>query len=198
MDIILSKERVDVQECDVLVTGFFKDERPLKGSSGWIDWRLNGKLSRLLMEKKLTGDWKEATLIPTQGRVIPRLTLVLGLGEVKEYNYLRLRELSLHVLEILKKLEAVNVCLSLPYEESYHVGCGKLAEVLIRGIADCINLSGYPFNGEWIKKLRLHFAEGEEHLSEVLSGVQTAKSILTKRIPMRILTPSQTAGRKES
>jgi hypothetical protein len=198
MDIILSKERVDVQECDVLVTGFFKDERPLKGSSGWIDWRLNGKVSRLLMEKKLTGDWKEATLIPTQRRVIPRLTLLLGLGEVKEYNTLRLRELSPHLLEILKKLEVINVCLSLPYEESYYLGCGKLAEVLIRGIADCTNLSGHPFNGEWIKRLRLHFAEGEEHLSEVLSGVQTAKSILTKRIPIRILTPSQTAGRKES
>jgi len=198
MDIILSKERVDVQECDVLVTGFFKDERPLKGSSGWIDWRLNGKLSRLLMEKKLTGDWKEATLIPTQGRVLPRLTLLLGLGEVKEYNYLRLRELPPHLLEILKKLDAINVCLSLPYEESYHVSCGKLAEVLIKGIADCLNLSGYPFNGEWIKKLRLHFAEGEEHLSEVLSGVQTAKTILTRRIQIRISTPSQGAGRKES
>ena len=59
MDVILSKERVDVQECDVLVTGFFKDERPLKGSSGWIDWRFNGMLSQFLMEKKLTGDWKE-------------------------------------------------------------------------------------------------------------------------------------------
>jgi hypothetical protein len=31
MDVILSKERVDVQECDVLVTGFFKDERPFNG-----------------------------------------------------------------------------------------------------------------------------------------------------------------------
>ena len=81
MDVILSKERVDVQECDVLVTGFFKDERPLKGSSGWIDWRLNGMLSRFLMEKKLTGDWKETTLIPSQGRVMPRMILLLGLGK---------------------------------------------------------------------------------------------------------------------
>ncbi len=189
MDIILSKERVDVQECDVLVSGFFMDERPLKGSSGWIDWRLNGKLSRLLMEKKLTGDWKEATLIPTQGRIMPPLTLLLGLGEMKEYTYLRLRELPPHLLEILKKLDAINVCLSLPYEESYSVSCGKLAEVLIKGIADCLNLSGYPFNGEWIKRLRLHFAEGEEHFSEILSGVHTAKSILTKRIQVRISTP---------
>ena len=198
MDIILSKERVDVQECDVLAIGFFKDERPLKGSSGWIDWRLNGKISRLLLEKKLTGDWKEATLIPTQGRVVPRLALLLGLGELKEYNTLRLRELSLHLLEILKKLEAVNICLSFPYEESCHVGCGKLAEILIRGMADCINLNGYAFDGEWIKKLRIYFAEGEEHLSEVLSGVQTAKSVLRKRIPIRILTPSHTTGWKES
>jgi hypothetical protein len=189
MDIILSKEKVDVQECDILVTGFFKDERPLKGSSGWIDWRLNGKLSRLLMEKKLIGDWKEATLIPTQGRVIPRLTLLLGLGGVKEYNHLRLRELPPHLLEILKKLDAFNICLSLPYEGDYNVGCDKLAEALIGGIADCLDLRGYSFPGEWIKKLRLHFAEGEEHFSEVLSGVHTAKSILTKRIPVRILTP---------
>jgi len=55
MEIILSRERVDVQEVDVLVAGFFSDERPLKGSCGWIDWRFNGMLSQLLMENKLTG-----------------------------------------------------------------------------------------------------------------------------------------------
>jgi hypothetical protein len=191
MDVLLSREKVDVQECDVLVTGFFKDERPLRGSSGWIDWRLNGKLSRFLMEKKLTGDWKEMTLIPSQGRVMPRMILLVGLGEVKEYSYLRLRQLPPHLLETFKKLGALNVCLSLPYEESYNVDCGKLAEVLLEGIADCSDLSGSPFNGEWIKKLTLHFAEGEEHLSEILSGVQTAKSVLTERIQISIFTPSR-------
>jgi hypothetical protein len=191
MDIILSKERVDVQECDLLVTGFFRDERPLRGSSGWIDWRFNGKLSRFLMEKKLSGDWKETTLFPSQGRVMPRMILLLGLGEVKEYGYLRLREIPFHLLEILKKLDAFNVCLSLPYEGSTNVNCGKMAEVLIEGIANCLDLGGDPFNGEWIKKLRLYFAEGDEHLSEILSGVHTAKAALTERIQIRILVPSQ-------
>jgi len=69
------------------------------------------------------------------------------------------------------------------------VSCGRLAEALIGGIADCLDLREYSFPGEWIKRLRLHFAEGEEHFSEVLSGVHTAKSILTKRIPIKILTP---------
>lgn len=190
MDIILSKERIDAQECDVLVTGFFKDERPLRGSTGLIDWRLNGMLSRSLIEKKLTGDWKETTLIPSQGRVMPRMILLLGLGEVKEYSYLRLRELSTHLLETLKKLDALGVCLSLPYEESYNVDCGKLAEVLLEGIVDCSDLSGFPFDGEWIKNLRLYFAEGEENFLEIFLGVQTAKSILEERIQIRIFTPS--------
>lgn len=140
MDVILSGERVDDQDCALLVIGFFKDERPLKGSSGWIDWRLNGMVSRFLMKKRLTGEWKETTLIPSQGRIQPRMILLLGLGELKEYSYPRLRELSPYLLETLKKLGTDSVCLSLPYEGSTQVDCGKLTEVLIEGMVDCLDL----------------------------------------------------------
>jgi hypothetical protein len=191
MDVILSTERVDVQECDLLVTGFFEDERPLKGSNGWVDWRLNGLLSHFLIEKKMTGDWKEVTLIPSQGRMAPRMILLLGLGRVKEYSYLRLREICSYLLETLKRLKTSNVCLSFPYEETYNVDCGKLTEVLIEGIADCLDLDRYPSNEEWFKGLRLFFAEGEERFSEILLGVQTAKSILEGRLKIRIFAPSE-------
>ncbi len=191
MDIIVSPEKAEVQECDLLVAGIFKDERPLRGSSGWIDWRLNGVLSRYLIAKKLTGDWKETTLIPSQGRMMPRMILLLGLGEVKEYSYLRLRELTPPLLETFKKLGAFNVCVSLPYEESSLVDCGKSAEVLIEGIADCLDLNQGLLDEAWIHRLRLFFAEGEEHFSEILFGVQTAKSILKDRIEIRIFVPSE-------
>jgi hypothetical protein len=190
MDVILSAEKVDVQECDLLVTGFFEDERPLKGSSGWIDWRLNGLLSHFLIEKRLTGHWKEVTLIPSQGRVAPRMILLLGLGKVKEYSYLRLREICSYLLETLKRLKASDVCLSFPYEENYNVDCGKLAEVLIEGIADRLDHERYPSNEEWIGGLRLFFAEGEERVSKILLGLQTAKSILEGRLKIKIFTPS--------
>jgi hypothetical protein len=190
MDVILSTEEPDVQKCDVLVTGFFQDERPLKGSSGWMDWRLNGMLSRFLIEKRLTGDWQEKFLIPTQGRVMPRMILLLGLGKVREYSYLRLRELSPYILEILKKLNTSNICLSLPYEEDCNVDCGKLIEVLIEGIADCLDLDQYSFDQEWVKGLRLFFAEGEERFPEILLGVQTAQSILEDKLKIRIFAPS--------
>jgi hypothetical protein len=188
MEIILSKEKVDVQECDVLVTGFFRDERPLKGSSGWLDWRLNGMLSQLLIENKLTGDWKEATLIPSRERILPKMILLLGLGEVKRYSYLRLRELSPYLLDTLRKLGWLNVCLSFPYGESYHVDYRKIVESLIEGIADEFNHQKNLnlFEEEWTRRLRLHFAEGEEVFSEILLGVQTAKSIFGDRIQIKI------------
>ena len=190
MEIILSKERVDVQECELLVTGFFKDERPLKGASGLVDWRFNGKFSRFLIENRLSGDWSETILVPSQGRVTPRMILLLGLGELREYGSLRLREVPLRLLQILKRLDAFDICLSLPYGEGTKVNCGKMAEVLIEGIVNGLVFNGHPSDGRRIKNLRLYFAEGEEHLPEILSGVQTAKSILTDRVQIRISQPA--------
>ncbi len=190
MDIILSKEKVDAQNCDLLVTGFFRDERPLKGSSGWIDWRFNGMLSRFLAEDKLTGDWKEATLIPSRERIFPRMILLLGLGEVKRYGPLRLIELSPFLLDTLRKLGWGDVCLSFPYGDGYPVEGRKIVESLIEGIANDL---GHPntFLGDgWAKRLRLFFAEGEEVFPEFLSGAQTAKSIFGGRIQMRVSVSS--------
>src|SRR3972149_3268347 len=173
MDIILSKEMVDAQECDVLVSGFFGDERPLKGSSGWIDWRFNGMLSQLLMENKLTGDWMETTLIPSRERILPKMILLLGLGEVKRYNDLRLRKLSSYLLNTLRKLGWRNVCLSFPFGESYRVDCRKMVESVIEAIADGLEQHESLFEEGWVRRLRLYFAEGEEVFPDILLGAQT-------------------------
>jgi len=193
MEIILSKEKVDVQECDALVAGFFSDERPLKGPSGWIDWRFNGMLSQLLMENKLSGDWMEATLIPSQERILPRMILLLGLGQAKSYGYLRLRNLSSYLLDTFRKLGWLKVCLSFPCGEGYHVDCRKIVESLIEGIADALEQKGSLFEEGGMKRLRLYFAEGEEVFPEILSGAQSAKSIVGKRIQIEISVPSETS-----
>ncbi len=83
MEVILSTLQADAYECEILVVGFFEDERPLRGSTGWVDWRLNGVLSRYLLEKKLLGIWKEMILIPSQARILSPLILLVGLGKSK-------------------------------------------------------------------------------------------------------------------
>jgi hypothetical protein len=189
MDVIISKESIDLQGSDLLVTALFKDERPLRGSIGWVDWRLNGVLSRFLIENRLTGEWRERTLIPSQGRVSPKAILILGLGQIKEYSYLSVREVVPFVVETLKNMRASNLCFSLPYGDEYNVDCGKLTEVLLEGITDSLDQS--PSDREWIENLTLFFGEGEKRFSEILLGVQTAKSILTDRLQIRILTHSE-------
>lgn len=190
MDIILSIEDVDLQESELLVTGFFQDERPLKGTSGLIDWRLNGMLSHLLKERKMTGEWQETTLIPSHGRVIPPLILLLGLGKVREYSTLRLRDLFPRLFETLRNLKSSKVCLSFPSDETYNVDCGKSAEVLLEGMADCIS-SGLSLDEDWANKLQVFFVVEEEKFPEILLGVQTAQSILKDRLKMRIFTASE-------
>lgn len=189
MDVIISKESIDLQESDLLVTALFKDERPLRGSTGWVDWRLNGVLSRFLIENRLTGESRERTLIPSQGRVSPKAILILGMGKIKEYSYLSVREVVPFVVETLKNMRASNLCFSLPYGDEYNVDCGKLTEVLLEGITDSLDQS--PSDREWIENLTLFFGEGEKRFSEILLGVQTAKSILTDRLQIRILTHSE-------
>jgi hypothetical protein len=187
MEVILSTRKVDVQECEVLVTGLFEDERPLRGSSGWVDWRLNGRISRCLIEKRLVGMWKETTLIPSEGRILPPLILWVGLGKVREYSYPRLRELFPYLLETLKKLNVSKICFSLPEDTEHQVEPGKLAEVLMEGIADSMDETDASERESWIKGLQLFFAEGAEQYSETLLGVQTARSILEDRLDIRIL-----------
>ena len=191
MDIILSIEEVDLQECDLLVTGFFSDERPLKGTSGLIDWRLNGMLSRFLGEGRMTGEWQETTLIPSRARTTPPLLLLLGLGKLRDYSYLRLRSLFPYLFDTLKNLKSTKICLSFPYEGGYNVDCGKSAEVLIEGIADCSHSNSSRFEEGWADKLQLFFSVEEEKFPEILLGVQTAQSILKDRLKIRIFTSSQ-------
>jgi hypothetical protein len=194
MEVILSTRQVDVQECEVLVTGFFEDERPLRGSSGWVDWRLNGRISRCLSEKRLLGTWKEMTLIPSEGRILPSLVLWVGLGKVKEYSYPRLRELFPYLLETLKKLNVSKICFSLPEDAEHQVEPGKLAEVLMEGIADIVDEADASRKEPWAKGLQLFFADEEERSSEILLGVQTAQSILEDRLSIRILVPPEEKG----
>jgi hypothetical protein len=190
MDIILSIEDVDLQECELLVTGFFQDERPLKETSGLIDWRLNGMLSHLLKEGKMTGEWQETTLIPSHGRVIPQLILLLGLGKVRDYSTLRLRDLSPRLFQTLRNLKSSKVCLSFPSNERYKVDCGKSAEVLLEGMADRFK-SESSQDEDWAGKLQLFFTVEEEKFPEILLGVQTAQSILKDRLKIRIFTASE-------
>src|SRR4051812_50168900 len=61
------------QAPEALVLPFFSDERPLRGAAGLCDWRLCGRLSRLLLGGRGRGNWGETTLYPPVVAGGPRL-----------------------------------------------------------------------------------------------------------------------------
>lgn len=58
----------------------FQDERPLRGLAGYLDWRLCGGLSRILLEGRFTGVEGDALLFPTWGCVPPGRIFCFGAG----------------------------------------------------------------------------------------------------------------------
>ena len=65
---------------DGAVAVVFQDERPLTGLAARADWRLNGFLSRLLVDNRFSGDRGEWLLVHTQGRLSFTHLFLVGLG----------------------------------------------------------------------------------------------------------------------
>jgi hypothetical protein len=89
----------------VLVLPFFADERPLRGAAGLCDWRLCGRLSRMLGQGRVQGGFGEATLYPPGRRLAFPLLLLFGLGPIDQFDERRAREASRRIQEMLPRLK---------------------------------------------------------------------------------------------
>ena len=65
---------------DLAIVGFSTTDRPLRGAAGRADWRLCGRLSRLIASGRIEGHAGEAALLPGGGGLRAPLLLALGLG----------------------------------------------------------------------------------------------------------------------
>lgn len=111
----ISSENLDQVERDLVLVTVFEDERPLKGLAGFLDWRLCGALSQLMLDHHFDGKKGESLLMPSQGRVSPKEILVLGLGQKEN---LKTESLPQQVQVLLTKLlakKSTSFCLSLSH-----------------------------------------------------------------------------------
>ncbi|HZH03532.1 MAG TPA: M17 family peptidase N-terminal domain-containing protein [Myxococcaceae bacterium] len=98
-----------------------EDERPLRGMAGFADWRMCGKLSRVLMENFFKGELSETLLLPTDGRLaLPRI-FAFGLGSAQALSGDRIAEALTHAGRALSRAGIQSVAMELP-------GAGLVAE----------------------------------------------------------------------
>jgi hypothetical protein len=100
---------------DAIALAFFSDERPLRGAAGLVDWRLCGRLSRLLKAGKLSGRRGETLMLPPAGRrlTFPRVFL-FGLGDSDGWSDDRYRQEVRRIRDVLHRAGIVRYAVQPP------------------------------------------------------------------------------------
>lgn len=89
-------DKIEAQ-CAVITS--YSDQRPLSGNAALLDWRLNGRLSRILLANRFDGCFKESLLMPAEGRIRSREILFVGLGEKASFGESHVPVFSQYLLE---------------------------------------------------------------------------------------------------
>jgi hypothetical protein len=124
----LTLEAVDQAAAESLCLFIGADERPLTGLAGLADWRLSGRLSRLLRSGALTGTTGEAVLTPPGARLGFKKLFVFGLGTIGQDE----SALAQQVGEGLRKIAQAGVqeaALQLPPRLSPEAGIAAILSV---------------------------------------------------------------------
>jgi len=127
----LDLARWDEAQRDCLVLPVFRDDRPLRGAAGLADWRLCGKLSRLLRASRATAEPGETMLLPPGRRLRFQRILWFGLGDAKGYNDDRFRR-DLHwILDVVTRAGAKDWAVQAPGRASGLIGARRAVEIIL-------------------------------------------------------------------
>lgn len=117
-----SLERValpaDALSGNSVVALYFADQKPLRGPAAQLDWRLDGQLTRMLLNGEIRGRAGEHVMLQNNGKL--KADWVLFVGGGKWHGLCRETHASLvrHMLNAVRKAGLKDVALSfMPHEE---------------------------------------------------------------------------------
>jgi hypothetical protein len=127
----LDLARWDEVARDCLVLPVFKDDRPLRGAAGLADWRLCGRLSRLLKTNRASAEAGESMLLPPGRRLKFSRILWFGLGESKGYSDERFKKDLAWILQVVAKAGVTSWALQAPGRASGMIGARRAVELML-------------------------------------------------------------------
>jgi len=127
----LDLARWDESARDALVLPVFKDDRPLRGAAGLADWRLCGRLSRLVKSNRATAESGEALLFPPGRRLPFSRILWFGLGDARGYTDERFRKDLAWILEVVTAAGVGDWALQAPGRASGLIGARRAVEIML-------------------------------------------------------------------
>jgi Cytosol aminopeptidase family, N-terminal domain. len=122
-----------------LVLGIFSDEKPPRGICGFIDWRLNGMISREIKQGRITGDFMEKILIPFPRRIGTEMLFLFGLGKLSDTNYDRIYTAARHIAGTVDTMLINNFSFDLPGVDRSDLTCAGTVEAMVTGFFDFLS-----------------------------------------------------------
>lgn len=113
MKLSFTSQPIDKIPAELIVLMHYENDVPFKDLLGMLDWRINGRLSQFVTQKKFKGKAKELLLMPSEHRFKAHEIIVLGLGNKEEFSQEHISQVLDYFLNTVEKKRAQQVCFSL-------------------------------------------------------------------------------------
>jgi len=162
MRLLCCADPIDRLAVDTVCVSLYADERPLLDAAGLVDWRLCGRLSRLILDGSLTGQFGEKLLVHPGGRLIAARLLVVGHGRKASFHFLQLDQILREAFEALVRMRVPSAAMPLPGAAS---GLDALdaANHLVEALAS------FKREAQWLDAFSLTLVLPEKRLTELFS-----------------------------
>ncbi|HET9958715.1 MAG TPA: M17 family peptidase N-terminal domain-containing protein [Polyangiaceae bacterium] len=126
-----SLRKLDLCGTEVLSCGLASDERPPHGVAGLVDFRLSGRISRLIQSGFATGRVGEVLLVPGKPKLPFDKVLLFGMGPIAGYTEHAYRAVIEKMLETLSGLRARTAVVELPGRHRDLIAPERAADILL-------------------------------------------------------------------
>lgn len=123
--------KLDEIDGEILVGSVFVDQRPARGVVGLADFRLGGRLSKLMRSGFVTGAFGEVVMIPGKPRLSFDKLLLFGAGEKRRFDEAAFTSLLRTILRAMQGLSARTGVVELPGRQEDVIPAARAADILL-------------------------------------------------------------------
>jgi hypothetical protein len=140
MQVNLSTESPDLPEHKCLALGIFSVEKPPRGICGFIDWRLNGFISREMKRGRISGEFMEKVIIlPYPPRIKSEILFLFGLGPKAELTYDRIYTAAYQIVGAADGMLIKSFATDLIGDAAGSLPAAGIVEAMVTGIFDYLS-----------------------------------------------------------
>ncbi len=173
MDLTIIKTPPESLYEENLVLAVYTDERPPRGYSGLVDWRLNGLLSTEIARGRISAAFGEKVILPQPDRIAVKRLILFGLGPISEATQGRLYEAGCRIVETMSDLLCRSFAVNVPTAGKPRLSIQETAEAM---------LWGYLETGSADRRIvdRLQLCVQDNHEEETAAAFERMKTLREK------------------